>query len=158
MNTHAGPSSAIFQPSLGRRTFHLKSNFFIFSLRHSEQLVLIFAQIEVTRINIKTMHSKRKPPPPIRQGPIRPRLSEQEHMTEVWLSHERQTEGFELWAGFGQMSQSNQKVAQLWCCDRSSLMTQPAVLPVSTYFPQCCPVLRQRCGFALSFPLKLNPI
>lgn len=31
-------------------------------LRHSRQLVLIFTQIGVTRINIKPMHSKQKPP------------------------------------------------------------------------------------------------
>lgn len=124
-----GPPELSLNPLWAGGLFISQIKFRHFSPRHGEQLVLIFAQIEVTRISIETMHSKRKPP--IRQARIKPRLSEQEDVMEAWLSHERQSEGFELWAGFGQMSQSNQKAAQLWWCDRTSPMTQPVSASIS---------------------------
>lgn len=69
-------------------------------------------------------------------------------MTGGWLSHERQSDGSKLWPGFGQASHRSQKFTQLWWYDRTSLMTQPAVRPVSTHFPRCCPTLCRCCRLA----------
>lgn len=63
-----GPPELSLNPLWAGGLFISQIKFRHFSPRHSEQLVLIFAQIEVTRINIKTMHSKRKPPPFARRG------------------------------------------------------------------------------------------
>lgn len=109
------------------------------------QLVLKVTQMEVTRIKIKAMHSKRKPP-------LARRGSNQGYPSRrTWPESDWQSEGYELWAGFGQMSHRNQKVAQLWWYERTSLMTQTVVQPVSTYFPRCCPALCRCCRLAYYF-------
>lgn len=57
-----GPPELSLNPLWARGLFISQIKFHNPPPRHSKQLLLIFAQIEVTRINIKTMHSKRKPP------------------------------------------------------------------------------------------------
>lgn len=120
-----------------------KSNLVLFF--PPSQLVLKVTQMEVTRIKMKAMHSKRKPP-------LARRGSNQGYPSgRTWPESDWQSEGYELWAGFGQMSHRNQKVAQLWWYERTSLMTQTVVQPVSTYFPRCCPALCRCCRLAYYF-------